>query len=49
MLRRYIGEVSTAAEQAISQLSIDQLEQLGEALFDFSSETDLLTWLDQLS
>jgi hypothetical protein len=49
MLRRYIGEVSTAAEQAISQLSIEQLEQLGEALFDFSSETDLLTWLDQLS
>jgi Domain of unknown function (DUF4351) len=49
MLRRHIGAVSATSEQAVSRLSIDQLEQLGEALFDFSAETDLLTWLENLN
>jgi Domain of unknown function (DUF4351) len=44
-LHRKIGTVAAAAEQAIGQLSSEQLDQLSDALFDFSSETDLLTWL----
>ncbi|MDJ0734217.1 MAG: DUF4351 domain-containing protein [Nostocaceae cyanobacterium] len=30
----------------ISSLSITQLEELAEALLDFSSRDDLLTWLE---
>ncbi len=45
LLRRNIGAVSAATEQAIRQLSFEQFEQLGDALFDFASEADLLTWL----
>lgn len=45
LLRRNMGVVSTAAEQAIAQLSFEQFEQLGDVLFDFASEENLLTWL----
>jgi hypothetical protein len=44
-LVRQLKTVSPSLEEKIRQLPIEQVEVLGEALFDFSSETDLVTWL----
>lgn len=42
-----LNEVITPEVQAqIQQLSIAQLEDLGEALLDFSATTDLAAWLE---
>ena len=46
-LNRRIGELPTEVALKISQLSLSQLEELGEALFDFQSESDLRDWLAQ--
>lgn len=48
-LARRFGETSTEIEQKIQTLSTAQLEDLGEALLDFSSQNDLTTWLDNNS
>ncbi|MCE2661670.1 MAG: DUF4351 domain-containing protein, partial [Microcystis sp. 53602_E8] len=32
----------------IQELSLEQLETLGEALLDFTSLTDLTTWLSEI-
>ncbi|MFB2922737.1 DUF4351 domain-containing protein [Aerosakkonema funiforme] len=47
-LRRRIGEISPAIEERIRALSLSQLEDLGEALLDFSAPADLTAWLDNL-
>lgn len=44
-LRRRIGNLSQQLSKRISQLSIEQLENLAEALLDFSTEGDLVVWL----
>ncbi|WP_445626841.1 Rpn family recombination-promoting nuclease/putative transposase [Nostoc sp. DSM 114167] len=44
-LRRRIGNLSPQLQERISQLSIEQLENLAEALLDFSIEGDLVAWL----
>ncbi len=44
-LRRRIGNLSPQLQERISQLSIEQLENLAEALLDFSTEGDLVVWL----
>ncbi|MBN3872271.1 Rpn family recombination-promoting nuclease/putative transposase [Nostoc sp. JL33] len=44
-LRRRIGNLSQQLLERISQLSIEQLENLAEALLDFSTEGDLVVWL----
>jgi predicted transposase/invertase (TIGR01784 family) len=44
-LTRRFGTISPNAESKISTLSISQLESLGEALLDFSSNDDLDDWL----
>jgi Domain of unknown function (DUF4351) len=44
-LTRRIGTVAPAMQTQIQSLSLTQLENLGEALLDFSSPTDLLNWL----
>jgi Domain of unknown function (DUF4351) len=49
LLRRNIGAVSATTEQAIAQLSFAQFEQLGDVLFDFASEEDLLAWLSHVN
>ncbi|MHC5743304.1 MAG: DUF4351 domain-containing protein [Nostoc sp.] len=49
LLNRRIGEVDTSLIGRIKGLSIEQLENLGEALLDFSSVADLETWLNQQS
>lgn len=44
-LQRRIGNLSPQLQDRISQLSIEQLENLAEALLDFSTEGDLVVWL----
>lgn len=46
LLARRIGPVELQLQQQIQQLSVSQLEALGEALLDFRDRTDLVTWLD---
>lgn len=48
-LRRRIGNMDQQLQERISQLSIEQLENLAEALLDFSSQADLTTWLQDKS
>lgn len=45
LLRRRIGNLSQQLQDSISQLSIEQLENLAEALLDFFTEEDLVAWL----
>jgi hypothetical protein len=46
-LNRRLGQVTTSVEKQVCQLSVEQLEDLGEALLDFENEADLLHWLSQ--
>ena len=45
-LNRRFGSVASDIEPQIRQLSVEQLEDLGEALLDFATEQDLLNWLN---
>ncbi|MGH2412188.1 MAG: Rpn family recombination-promoting nuclease/putative transposase, partial [Microcystaceae cyanobacterium] len=47
-LNRRIGGVSQILEEQIRRLPVEQLENLGEALLDFESESDLSNWLERL-
>jgi hypothetical protein len=47
LLNRRIGEINESLIERIKGLSIEQLENLGEALLDFSNVADLETWLNQ--
>ncbi|AUB40229.1 putative transposase YdaD [Nostoc flagelliforme CCNUN1] len=49
LLNRRIGEIDASLIERIKSLSLEQLENLGEALLDFSSVADLETWLNQQS
>jgi Domain of unknown function (DUF4351) len=44
-LNRRIGTINSRFETQIFELSVTQLESLGEALLDFSGSTDLEQWL----
>ena len=44
-LPRRIGPVATELLEQIQALSQAQVEELGEALLDFSSAADLVAWL----
>ncbi|MFB2894918.1 DUF4351 domain-containing protein [Aerosakkonemataceae cyanobacterium BLCC-F50] len=44
-LIRKIGPLTPEIQAQIQTLSIPQLEDLGEALLDFSQPTDLIIWL----
>lgn len=46
-LNRRIGEIDASLIERVQGLSIEQLENLGEALLDFSNVADLETWLNQ--
>jgi len=48
-LRKRLGGLDEAAEARIEALSTDQLEELGEALLDFSNPDDLAVWLQEHS
>jgi predicted transposase YdaD len=45
-LSRRLGAVEPQMQERIQRLSIPQLEELGEALLDFSEATDLVAWLE---
>jgi hypothetical protein len=47
LLRRRVGTVTPALQLQIQDLPLTKLEDLGEALLDFSSLADLETWLAQ--
>lgn len=45
LLEHRVGEIPPEVQSAIRQLSIEQLENLGEAVLDFTSTSDLMAWL----
>jgi predicted transposase YdaD len=45
-LKRRVGNVSIDLEARVKALPLVQLEELGEALLDFSQMNDLVAWLD---
>ena len=45
LLSKRFGKISDRSIQTINKLSLEQLEDLGEALLDFSTITDLDNWL----
>ena len=47
LLKRRLGNVSNDLETQIGSLPIDRLEELGEALLDFTQLSDLTGWLDE--
>ncbi|MBD2531608.1 DUF4351 domain-containing protein [Nostoc flagelliforme FACHB-838] len=49
LLNRRIGKTDASLIGRIKGLSIEQLENLGEALLDFSNVADLENWLNQQS
>ena len=46
-LRRRIGTLSLDLQLQIQNLTTAQLEELGEALLDFTNASDLVAWLDR--
>jgi hypothetical protein len=46
-LTRRIGAIPVNLVEQISQLPIETLENLGEALLDFENEADLVNWLEK--
>jgi predicted transposase YdaD len=48
LLNRHVETIAPELKTKIEALTIEQLEDLGEALLDFSSVTDLEAWLAQI-
>jgi predicted transposase YdaD len=46
LLTRRVGNVPMEAESRVKALPLERLEDLGEALLDFTQIGDLLAWLD---
>ena len=44
-LNRRVGELSPTLKTQIEALPIEHLEDLGEALLDFTDRADLVSWL----
>jgi len=44
-LGRRLGVLSAAQEKSVRKLPLSKLEELGEALLEFTSRDDLLRWL----
>jgi hypothetical protein len=44
-IKRKLGEINPELEAQVKALNIDDVEVLGEALFDFSTVEDLRVWL----
>ncbi len=49
LLTRRFDAIESEIEQQIRTLSITQLEELAEALLDFSSQSDLVNYLENIS
>jgi predicted transposase/invertase (TIGR01784 family) len=48
-MRRLIGEISPDIQTQICELNLENLDNLGDAMFNFESVSDLLTWLQEHS
>jgi Domain of unknown function (DUF4351) len=48
-LNRQVGKLAPALEQQVITLSVAQIGDLGEALFNFHHEEDLRLWLSALN
>ncbi|MEZ2229720.1 Rpn family recombination-promoting nuclease/putative transposase [Microcoleus sp.] len=48
-MMRLVGEISPDIQTRIRELNLEELENLGEAMLDFTSISDLLTWLQEHS
>lgn len=46
LLTRRVGELPQDMGDRLETLSLEQLENLGEALLDFTNLADLFSWLD---
>jgi predicted transposase YdaD len=46
LLNRRVGKISIDLESQVKTLPLAQLEELGEALLDFSQMNDLVAWLN---
>lgn len=46
LLRRRLGTLTDPQQARIQALSVEQLEDLGEALLDFTAPAELDAWLD---
>ena len=46
-LTRRIGAIAPQISEQIQTLSVEELENLGEALLDFSEAADLTNWLNE--
>ena len=44
-LKRRLGDIPESIQETIKGLSVEKLEELGIALLDFKSQSDLITWL----
>ncbi|TAF01380.1 MAG: DUF4351 domain-containing protein, partial [Oscillatoriales cyanobacterium] len=47
LLTRRIGPIAPEIQEQIQTLSVEELEDLGEALLDFSEASDLNNWLNE--
>lgn len=47
LLKRRFGDIDGSLIEQVRNLSAEQLENLGEALLDFSEVADLVAWLGQ--
>jgi hypothetical protein len=45
LLKRRLGTVNPQLETRVRNLSVEQLEELGVALFDLSTEPEIWAWL----
>ncbi|ODG99507.1 hypothetical protein A4S05_04440 [Nostoc sp. KVJ20] len=45
LLQRRVGELSPELQERIQSLSLNQLENIGESLLDFTAMEDLFNWL----
>lgn len=48
LLNRRIGTINSTIEERLRKLSLTQLEDLAEVLLDFSTEADLVAWLQSV-
>ena len=48
LLNRKVGELTQENRQRIEALSLEELENLAEALLDFTNMNDLHVWLEAL-
>lgn len=48
-INRRLGGIRKELQERLNQLSFAQLEDLGEALLDFQTESDLRLWLENVT